>query len=130
MTVQTALLVAVIGFVGGLGGVALMQLWQEGRSRRAQRWRQADERPLRPRPSLERLLRSAIRFERFVSAWSPTWRPALTEDKRERARELLDELAADAEMAEVVLRLEGAADAALSLRELGARAAGMGLLVG
>src|SRR5690348_14533744 len=129
VTVQTALLVAVIGFVGGLGGMAVTQLWQDGRSRRAQRFRDADERRRRLRPSLERLLRSVIRFERQVSAWSPSWRPTLSESARERTRELVDELAADAEMTEVVLRLEEAFDAQRTVRTLRERAVAMSHLL-
>jgi len=121
VSVQAALLVAVIGFVGGLCGVAAARLWQDGRTRRARRWREAGERRERLRPSLERLLRGAIRFERLVSTWSPAWRPTLTEERRDRTREVVDELDGDAELAEVTLGLEGATGTRAGVRQLRAR---------
>jgi MFS family permease len=129
MTAQTALLVVVVGFVGALAGVATTQLWQDRRARRAQRRRDAGDRRERLRPGLEPLLRAAIRFERFVSSWSPAWRPVLTEERRVRVRELADDLDCDAEVAEVTLQLEGATDALQAVRDLRWRMDGFRALV-
>ncbi|HEY7198763.1 MAG TPA: MFS transporter, partial [Candidatus Dormibacteraeota bacterium] len=129
MTPQTALLVGLIGFVCGLGSLALTQLWLDGRRRQERHRWEAGERRLRLRPSLEPLLRAVIRFERFASRWSPGWRPALTDDARERARDLADELDEDAEVAEVALRLEGAAATVQRLRDLRAQLTRFRLLI-
>ncbi|HXM55171.1 MAG TPA: MFS transporter [Candidatus Dormibacteraeota bacterium] len=130
MTPQTALLAALIGFVGGMGGMGLTQLLLAGRARRhGQRSRARGERRRRLRPSVERLLRTAIRFERYTSRWSPAWRPDLSDDARERARELADQLDEDTEMAEVALRLEDAHGLAGVLGELRTRLARFRLLV-
>src|SRR3981081_4174393 len=116
MTIQTTLLMAVTGFFGSLAGVAMTQLLQEGRRRRE---RVAGRRE-RLRGDVERVLRAAIRFERWVSPWSPGWR-AVSAAAGERAEALAERLDEDAEMAAITMRLEGAARAAQALEELRGR---------